>query len=246
MTKLITIYSSNIPINCYILKGRLETEGVPCFVYDENLTWVHPFKAVAIGGVKLKVPSDKFMQCQKIIDLIAQGKLFDDTGEYHVEEILHNEINRKNEILTIKNRIRNDASLFDQTTFVDSNWKDQIDTQKLLKDELNFLELSNKKFQFSWKQFFYELFDFDRSVFKYLRPKPVEYYIEKEIVENYINQKDSERVIMCPKCDSGNTSFGNAIDYKWDILYMIVSLLIAPLFSYRKKYHCFDCGYDFK
>lgn len=245
MTKLITIYSSNIPIDCYILKGRLETEGISSYIYDENLIWMHPFKAIAIGGVKLKVPSDKFLHCQKIIDLTSQGKLFDDTGEYNIAEILNNEINRQNEILSIKSKIRNDSSLLDKTTFNDSKLIEQIDTQELLKNERDFLELSKKKFEFTWEQFLYELFDFDRSVFKYFRTKPVEYYIEKEIVENYNNQKESKRITNCPNCGSDNTSFGHAIDFKWDILYLILSLLIAPLFPIRKKYHCFDCGNDF-
>jgi len=68
MVKLETIFSSNIPVDCYILKGRLETDGFDCFVFDENIVWVHPFKAVAIGGVKLKVPSDQLILAQKSID----------------------------------------------------------------------------------------------------------------------------------------------------------------------------------
>jgi len=246
MIKLKTIYSSNIPIDCYILKGRLETEGISCYIYDENLIWVHPFIAIAIGGVKLKVPSDKFLQCQKIIGLISQGKLIDDNGEYQIGEIYNNEINRQNEVLSIKSQIRKDSSLLDKPTFNDSKLIKQIDTQELLKNERDFLELSKKEFKFSWKQFFYEMFDFHRSVFKYFRTKSVEYYIEKEIVENYINQKESKRITKCPNCGSYNVSFGYAIDFKWDILYLILSFLIAPLFPIRKKYHCFDCGYDFK
>lgn len=246
MTKLITICSSNIPIDCHILKGRLETEGISCFISDENLIWVHPFKAVAIGGVKLKVPLDKFEKSKKIIDLTSKGKLFDDIGEYDITEILSNEINRQNEIISIKSKIRTDSSLIDKTTFDDSKLIKQIDIQELLNNERDFLELSKNKFKFSWKQFLYELFDFDRSVFKYLRTKPVDYYIEKEIVDNYINQKESKRTTNCPNCDSDNTSFGYAIDFKWDIRYLILSLLIAPLFPIRKKHHCFDCSHDFK
>lgn len=232
-------------MDCHIMKGRLETEGISCFIYDENLIWVHPFNAVAIGGVKLKVPSDKFLQSQKIIDLTSHGKLFDDAGEYNIAEILSNEINRQNEILSIKSKIRTDLSLSDKTTFDDSKLIEQIDTQELINNERDLLELSKKNFKFSWKQFFYELFDFDRSLFNYLRLKPVEFYIEKEIVDNYQNQKESKRFTNCPNCDSDNTSFGYAIDFKWDILYLIPSLLIAPIFPIRKKYHCFDCSHDF-
>jgi DNA-directed RNA polymerase subunit RPC12/RpoP len=247
MIKLITVYSSNIPIDCHILKGRLETDGIPCFIYDENLIWIHPFKAVAIGGVKLKVPSNMYEQSQKIIDLTAQGKLIDGTGEYQISEILNNEINRQNEILSIKSKIRNNSSLLEKSVFNESKFIDTIEIEKILEIEREFQELTKKKFRFSWKQFFYELFDFDRSIFKYFRTKSVDYYIEKEIVENYTNQKESRQIINCPNCNSENTAFGYAIDSKLDILYLLLSLLMsAPLFPIRKKYHCFDCGNDFK
>jgi hypothetical protein len=71
--------------------------------------------------------------------------------------------------------------------------------------------------------------------------------IEKEIVENFINQKEPRQIINCPDCNSDNTAFGYAIDFKWDVLYLIFYLLIwTPFFPIRKKYHCFDCGHDFK
>jgi hypothetical protein len=247
MTKLITVFSSNIPNDCHIIKGRLESEGIPCFIFDENLIWVNPFNAVAIGGVKLKIPSDKYDHCQKIINLTSQDKLIDESGEYQISEILNNEIERQNEILSIKSKIRNDSALLDKSVFSKSKFLDTGEIENILKNEREFHELAKKKFEFSSKQFFYELFDFDRSVFVYLRPKPVDYYIEKEIVENFINQKEPRQIINCPDCNSDNTAFGYAIDFKWDVLYLIFYLLIwTPFFPIRKKYHCFDCGHDFK
>lgn len=247
MTKLITVYSSNIPIDCHILKGRLESEGIPCFIYDEQMICVHPFVAVAIGGVKLKVPFDKYFQSQKIINLISQGILIDENGEYQISEIFVNEIKRQNDILSIKNNIRNDSSLLDNPFTVDNEFIDQNEIDEILKNEREFQKLAKKEFKFSWKHFFYELFNFKRSVFKYFRTKPVDYYLEKEIVDNYISQKEPKYIIHCPNCNSDNTVFGYAIDYKWAILYLIISLILStPLFLIRKKYHCFDCGYDFK
>jgi len=246
MTKLVTIYTSNIPIDCHILKGRIESEGIPCFILDENLIWVYPFYAVAIGGVKLKILSNEYAHCQKIINLLSQDKLIDEAGEYQISEILNNEIDRQNEILSIKSKIRNGSVLLDKSVFSNSKFIDSVEIDNIIKNEKEFQELAKKKFEFSWKQFLYELFDFDRSVFTYLRLKPADYYIEKEIVENYINPKESKQTINCPYCNSDNTSFGYAIDFKWDVLYLILSLLIlTPFFPIRKKYHCFDCGHDF-
>jgi len=70
-----TIYNSNIPVNCHILKGRLESDGLACFLFDEQTVWVHPFYAVAIGGVKLKVPADQLASGQNIMGAVRNGKL---------------------------------------------------------------------------------------------------------------------------------------------------------------------------
>ncbi len=236
-----------MPVECYIIKGRLETEGIPCFIFDEHTISVHPFRAVAIGGVKLKVPDDKIKQSQNIIKLIAKNTLIDEIGEYQISEIFENEIKRQNEILTLKSKIRIDANLLLEKFDYTSEYIEQSEFDQIINQERKFLNLSKKKFKFSWKQFFYELFDFEGNVFKYLRSKPVDYHIEKELVENYIKPEESKNICQCPDCNSENVAFGYAIDYKWDYTYLIISILLTiPLFLIRKKYHCFDCGFNFK
>lgn len=96
------------------------------------------------------------------------------------------------------------------------------------------------------KDFLYELFDFDRSVFSYLRIKPVEYYLDKEIVDKLESKVLYNPSSSCPNCKSDNVKYGYAIDYKWDILYLILSFVSAPFTLIRKNIHCFDCGCDFK
>lgn len=247
MTELITIYSSNVPVECHILKGRLETEGIPCFIYDEHTISVHPFRAVALGGVKLKVPGDKINQSQNILRLIAKNKLSDEIGEYRISDIFDNEFKRQNEILTLKNRIRSDATLFQREIDYNREIIEQPEFEEIIQQERDFLNHSKTKFKFSWNQFFYELFDFEGSVFKYLRSKPVDYYIDKEIVENYIKEEKPKDIYHCPNCNSDNVAYGYAIDYEWDIIYLIFSIILtAPLFLIRKKYHCFDCKFNFK
>ena len=43
------------PIEVAILRGRLEAEGIPCFVQDGLTNQVLPFVSDAIGGIKLQV-----------------------------------------------------------------------------------------------------------------------------------------------------------------------------------------------
>jgi hypothetical protein len=136
--------------------------------------------------------------------------------------------------------------LLNKPLIINNEFVSQTDAREIFKNEREFLEIAERKFIFSWQQFFYELFDFDRSVFTYLRNKPVDYYLEKEMVNNYDDQVESESS-LCPQCNSDNAVFGYAIDYKWDVLYLIVTLLLGyPLFLIRKKYHCFNCGHNFK
>lgn len=247
MTKLTTIFNSNSPVECHILKGRLETEGISCFIFDEQIISVHPFIAVAIGGVKLKVPDDKINQSLIILKLISSSKLIDEDGEYPISDIFDNEIKRQNEILALKNEIRNDETLLQSGIDKNTDYIEHAELEEIINQERDYLKFSKKKFDFSWDQFLNELFDFERSVFKYLRSKPVNYYLEKEIVDKYIMQKESLDNCHCPRCNSENVLFGYAIDYKWDITYLLISLILtAPLFLIRKKYHCFECGLNYK
>lgn len=241
-----TLFSSNTPIDCYFLKGRLESEGINCFVFDENIVYAHPFWAVAIGGVKLKVPSEKLDQSRKILEKTKEGYLIDDEGEYKTNEFLNLEFEKQQEILKIKSNIRKNPDLLEKSNAIEAVTLSRSEIEVIIEAEKEFKTLSEKKLMFTWKDFLYELFDFDRDVFKYLRIRPVEYYIDKDIIDNYNLKREFDSAVVCPNCNSKNTHFGYALDNKWHILYLILSVLFfAPLPLIRKKNHCFDCGCNF-
>jgi hypothetical protein len=241
--ELKTIYISNIPMDCHIMKGRLDSEGLDCFIYDENFIWVYPFYAVAIGGVKLKVPSDQVEPAEYIFNLIKQAKLKDEKGEYDINSVLENEIIRQDEILMVKSRIRSNPSLLETPVDFKIVWLDENDIKEIIDSEKKFLEFSKVKLDFRWEQFWYELLDFDRDFFKYLRTRPVEYYLDKELVDNYNSRNDDRPSQRCHKCNSDNVCYGYAIDYKWDVPFLFLSFLFfGPFPLLRKNYHCFDCG----
>lgn len=237
MIKLETIFSSNIPVDCHILKGRLETEGIDCFIFDENIIWVHPFKAVAVGGVKLKVPTDQIERANKIID---------ENGKTDLSTAMETEILRQNEILRIRILLRDNSSLSLKEMDFKSNLLNQTEINEIIESEQKIRKLAEKRFDFNWRQFWYELFDPDRNFFNYLRTRPADYYLENDLVTNYKLEPLEDSDILCPSCHSDNVRYGNAIDYKLDILYIIFSVLISiPFPLYRKKYYCFDCKFSF-
>ncbi|MCC9167662.1 putative signal transducing protein [Pontibacter harenae] len=71
--KLVTIATYNDPTEAHILKGRLEAEGIVCFLGDEHIVGAHPFYAVAVGGVKLKVLENDAEEARTILEQIQSG-----------------------------------------------------------------------------------------------------------------------------------------------------------------------------
>ena len=63
VTVLTFTYSHEVAI----VRGRLESEGINCFVQDELTIQVHPFYSNAIGGVKLQVREQDLEQTIEIL-----------------------------------------------------------------------------------------------------------------------------------------------------------------------------------
>jgi hypothetical protein len=56
MEDKIVVHSSHYnPIEANIVKARLEANGIPCFLTDENVGTIHPLYNLSAGGVKLNV-----------------------------------------------------------------------------------------------------------------------------------------------------------------------------------------------
>ncbi len=69
----ITVLTFTYPHDAYIIKGRLESEGIECFLKDELTVQVDNFYTNALGGVKLQVRESQHAQAMEI--LIEEGYL---------------------------------------------------------------------------------------------------------------------------------------------------------------------------
>ena len=65
--KLITIATFSLPIEAHILKTKLESEEIVCFIADENTVTMNWLYSNAIGGVKLQVKKSDFKKAMAII-----------------------------------------------------------------------------------------------------------------------------------------------------------------------------------
>ncbi|MDR2814047.1 MAG: DUF2007 domain-containing protein [Prevotellaceae bacterium] len=70
----ITVFSFTYPSEVMIVRGRLESEGIECFVKDELTVQVNPFYSNAIGGIKLQVKESDLEQAVKILKEVGYIK----------------------------------------------------------------------------------------------------------------------------------------------------------------------------
>lgn len=64
----------NIASDAYLLKSKLESEGIQCYLENEHMSALYPVHNLSIGGLKLKVFEEDFQKAFKIYDQIQQEK----------------------------------------------------------------------------------------------------------------------------------------------------------------------------
>ncbi|MFH6603338.1 DUF2007 domain-containing protein [Maribacter algicola] len=77
-TTFYTLGSFEFPADVQIIKGKLESEGIPVFLRDENTLNSDPLISSAIGGVKLQVYSSDKDRAVEIYNEIRAYAVDDD------------------------------------------------------------------------------------------------------------------------------------------------------------------------
>lgn len=68
MNKLVPIVAPNNLMIAHVFKKNLESEGIRCFMENENITAAHPLLANAVGGIIINVQEKDVEKARKIID----------------------------------------------------------------------------------------------------------------------------------------------------------------------------------
>ncbi|HCQ30035.1 MAG TPA: DUF2007 domain-containing protein [Flavobacteriales bacterium] len=79
--ELITIKTFDNPIDAHVMKSKLESEGVKCFLFDENVVGLNPVYNIAVGGIKLKILESDLEKAVSIIDETENSKPTNEKGE---------------------------------------------------------------------------------------------------------------------------------------------------------------------
>ncbi|PHR49761.1 MAG: hypothetical protein COA32_01105 [Fluviicola sp.] len=77
----VTIKTFDNNMDAHMLKSRIESEGIKCFLFDEETVTINPLYAQAIGGIKLKVHQEDVSAVRKILKDISETPLTDDEGD---------------------------------------------------------------------------------------------------------------------------------------------------------------------
>ncbi len=71
--KLVTVATFDGVEEAHICKGKLQAEGVPCFLADEHVISVIRYYSWALGGVKLKVRESDAAKAAAILGINQNG-----------------------------------------------------------------------------------------------------------------------------------------------------------------------------
>lgn len=78
---LVVVKIFDTGIEAHILRNKLESENIPCFVFDENIVTLNPLFNFAVGGVKLKVDEKDLERAKQIIAEIDNTPYTNDQDE---------------------------------------------------------------------------------------------------------------------------------------------------------------------
>jgi rubredoxin len=78
--ELITIKTFDNTSDAYLLKSKLESEGIPSVIFDENMVTLLPLQNITFGGIKLKIHSVDLDKAKELLQTIRDSSITDDNG----------------------------------------------------------------------------------------------------------------------------------------------------------------------
>ncbi|HEY0678444.1 MAG TPA: DUF2007 domain-containing protein [Chitinophagaceae bacterium] len=66
--QIITLKTFDNPALAHIVRNRLESNNIPCFLTDEHIIGLNPLYNVAMGGVKLNIFEKDYARCMALLN----------------------------------------------------------------------------------------------------------------------------------------------------------------------------------
>lgn len=72
--ELITLKTFNSIVEAHVLKSKLESEDIHCFLKDETMMGVNPLFNISLGGVKLMINKEDTDRALEILNSIDDSE----------------------------------------------------------------------------------------------------------------------------------------------------------------------------
>ena len=76
--ELVTVRTFDNSIQAHLLKSKLESEDITCYLFDENIVGLNPLYNITVGGIKLKIHKADIDRAAVIIQEVDQSALTND------------------------------------------------------------------------------------------------------------------------------------------------------------------------
>ena len=234
-----TVKVATYPSELYVFQGRLEAEGIPSYIANENIIGVQPFYSTAVGGASLEVNDADYERAAALLDEV-------EANEYDLEN--DEEFLRTEEELQLKEAFRLYPKLTPAELMkkVEISYLNAEEVEEIIKTEQSFATDKPSGLGF-WESLY------GGTLGRFFRPKETVFYLESDLISNKNLAKRKRPIVKCPHCGSENTAFGYSVKVRQGPIEFVVSLLFtflfylsAPFPSFRKRYHCFNCGNEFR
>ena len=78
--KLVTVRTFDNPIDAHMLKSKLESEGISCYLKDEHTITIDPLVSNALGGIKLRISDADIEKTKAILKEIDNSPYLDENN----------------------------------------------------------------------------------------------------------------------------------------------------------------------
>lgn len=71
---LLTVKVFQNSVDAHLFKSKLESKGINCYLFDENINAMNMLYGVAVGGIKVKISAKDTQKVQKILQELENQK----------------------------------------------------------------------------------------------------------------------------------------------------------------------------
>lgn len=79
--ELVTLKTCDSAIEAHMIRSKLESEEIACYVFDENMVTLNALYANAVGGIKLKINRFDIDRALLVLEEIEQNKFVDSDNQ---------------------------------------------------------------------------------------------------------------------------------------------------------------------